>query len=116
MAKLRNVAILLALTAAVWALPGGGEVAAVALATLTIVIFAGIVLIVGRFYRENRIAIFSLGDRHRALLYVSLRAFVVATAALDRLTGAGLLIWIAVVAACGFGVYTVWRHHRDYGY
>jgi hypothetical protein len=112
----RNVLIVLALAAGVWAIPGGGDAAAVALAVLTTIIFVGIVLLAVRFYRENRIAIYSLGDRYRALLYASIGTIVVASAALDRFRDAGVLIWLGAMGAALFGLYRVWLHHREYGY
>lgn len=112
----RNIAIVLLLGAGVWGLPGGGAVADVALGVLSICFIALGLWIAMRFYRDNRLTIYGLGDRYRALLYVCLAAILVATAALDRLTGLYALIWAAVVGLAGFGLYKVWRHHRDYGY
>ena len=112
----RNIAIVLLLAAAVWGLPGGGAVADVALAILSICFIALALWIAMRFYRDNRLTIYGLGDNYRAVLYFSLGAILVATAALDRLDGAYVLIWVAVVGAAGVGLYKVWRHHRDYGY
>ena len=113
---MRNALIVLALAAGVWAIPGGGDAASVALAVLTTIIFVGIVLLVVRFYRENRIAIYSLGNGYRALLYGSIGTIIVASAALDRLHGAGVLVWVGAMAAALVGLYRVWLRHREYGY
>lgn len=116
MKNARNIAIVLLLGAAVWGLPGGGRVAAVALGVLSICFIALGMWIAMRFYRDNRVTIYGLGDAYRAVLYVCLGAVLVATAALDRLTGLYVLIWCVVVGAAAVGLYRVWRHYRDYGY
>jgi hypothetical protein len=112
----RNIAIVLLLGAAAWGLPGGGRVTDVMLGVLSISFLALFVWIAMRFYRDYRTNIYGLGDNYRALLYVSLGAILVATAALDRLDGAYVLIWVAVVGAAGVSLYRVWRHYREYGY
>jgi hypothetical protein len=113
----RNVLIIVALAAAVAFVPGGGDTAAFVGAFLSIAILTAFVLIAARFYREHRVTIFGLGDRDRALLYGALGVIVLAMAGTNRLfdTGLGSLAWFAMMAAAVFAVYTVWRHHREYG-
>jgi hypothetical protein len=118
-AGVRNVLILLALAAAVAFVPGGGHTAAFIGAVLSTAILATFVLLAMRYYRENRVTIFSLGDRHRGILYGSLGLAVVAMAARDRLFdagGGGVLAWLVMIGAASAGLYAVWRHHRSYGY
>lgn len=115
---LRNVVIVLALAAAVAFLPGGGRTADFVgslLSTGILVIFA---LLAMRFYRENRVAFFSLGDRYRALLYGALVAIVVALAGTDRLldTGLGTLAFFLLLGGAAGALYAVWLHQRSYGY
>ncbi|MBI5103732.1 MAG: hypothetical protein HZB46_01850 [Solirubrobacterales bacterium] len=114
----RNVLIIVALAAAVAFLPGGGDTANFVAAVLSIAILASFVLILARFYRENRVAIFSLGDRHRAMLYGAIGLVVLAMAGIDRLfdTSIGVVIWFAMMAGASFAVYQVWRHYREYGF
>jgi hypothetical protein len=114
----RNVLILLAIAALVAFLPGGGDTAQLVLALLSIGITLAFVLLGIRFYRENRVAIFSLGDRHRAIAYASLGALVVAFAGRRQLTdsAAGSIVLVLLFAGAGAGAYAVWRHHRSYGY
>ena len=71
-----------------------------------------------RFYRENRVAIFGLGDKHRALLYGALGAVVVALAGRERLldTGVGTLVFFVLLIGAAGALYAVWQHHRSYGY
>ena len=114
----RNVLIIVAIAAVVAFLPGGGDAAGLIGRVLSIGISVIFVLLGVRFYRENRVAIFSLGDKHRAIAYASLGAVVVGFAGRDKLTdsGAGSLVLILLFAGAIGGAYAVWRHHRAYGY
>jgi hypothetical protein len=114
----RNVLILVAIAALVAFLPGGGDTAGLILALLSIGITVAFVLLGIRFYRENRVAIFSLGDKHRAIAYGSLGALVVAFAGRSKLTdtAVGSIVLILLFAGAVAGGYVVWRHHRSYGY
>jgi hypothetical protein len=115
-AAIRNIAIILVIAAAVAFIPGGGNAASVVGALLSTAILASFVLLAARFYRERRMDIIGLGDRWRALFYGAIAAVVVAMAARPRLieTGAGTLLWLAVVAGASYTVYRVWRHYREY--
>ena len=117
-ANVRNVLIVLALAGAVYALPGGGNTADTVAAVLSVLITASIAFFGYRMYRENRVALFSLGDRHRTILYASVGAIVVMMAARVRLfeTGPGALLWFAVVIAAVYGLVVVFRHFRSYQY
>jgi hypothetical protein len=114
----RNVLILVAVAAAVAFLPGGGETAGLVWALLGIALTATFVFLGIRFYRENRVAIFSLGDKHRALAYGALAAVVVAFAGSRKLTqtGIGSLVLVLLIAGALGAGYAVWKHHRSYGY
>ena len=113
----RNVLIVLALAAAVALLPGGGAGAQVVGELLFIAFAVGATLLLARFYREHRVAIFSLGDRMRGLLYGALATIVFAAAAAGRFfeSGPGILAWVALVAAASYALVLVFRHHREYG-
>jgi hypothetical protein len=112
----RNAAIVLLLALAVWALPGGGTAAQFVGALLFVLITIGLVVFVGRLYLENRVEIYSLGDRYRALLYGSVGIAVWTLAAGPRLfnTGLGTLLWFVLMGTASYAVYLVWRHQREY--
>jgi hypothetical protein len=114
----RNVLILVAIAAAVAFLPGGGETAGVIWALLGIALTVTFVFLGIRFYRENRVAIFSLGDRHRALAYGAAAAIVIAFAGKSKLTqtGVGSLVLVLLIAGALGAGYAVFKHHRSYGY
>jgi len=114
----RNVAIILAVAAAVAFLPGGGPAAVFVATLLSIVMLMGLVWFAGRMYMEHRIDLFSLGDRTRALLYGAI-AVVVLTLTASRVlfeTGIGTLLWFALICGAAFALFQVWRARREYGY
>jgi hypothetical protein len=112
----RNVAIVLATAAAVYFIPGGGDAADLVGAVLSVAILASIVMIFVRLYRENRVEIHALGERHRAILYGALGLAVLAMASIGRLfeSDAGILAWFAMMALVSWGFVAVWRHYRSY--
>jgi hypothetical protein len=116
MTAARNAAIVALLALAVFALPGGGRAADFVAALLFVLITVFLVLFAGRMYLENRVAVHSLGDRHRALLYGSLGIAVWTLAAGPKLfsTGAGTVLWFMLMGAASYGLYLVWRHQREY--
>lgn len=129
---LRNVAIVVAIAAAVYFVPGGGRAAS----TFEAVVLVGFGVAAGylglRAYREHRVAVYSLGDRHRALLYggvaVALFAWVarkhmwyeVKTGAAGELVqvhrwgGFGELVWFVLVAGVLYAAMEIYRHVRAY--
>src|SRR4051794_41972497 len=107
MAALRNIAIILALSAVVYFVPGGGDAAAIIGALFSTAILAAFVMLAARFYRERRTDILGLPDRWRATLYGALGVIVLAMAARPRLieTGGGTIVWLAAGAGAGVALY-----------
>ena len=116
MKHLRNAAIVVAIATAVYALPGGDTAATFFQALLFVLLTLGLALFVGRMYLEHRVAIHSLGDKYRALLYGSLGIAVWTLAAGPKLfeTGGGTLLWFALMGSAAYALYAVWRHTREY--
>jgi hypothetical protein len=110
------IAIILALAAGVALLPGGGTAANTVAMALSIAFLGALVWFAARLYRENRMALLSLDDRWRATLYVALGVVVVTLAATSRLwdTGAGVIIWFALLFAAAYALYATWRTARRY--
>ncbi len=117
-ATARNVLIVLVLAGAVYGIPGGGRTALFVQAVLSILITVSIAFIGWRLYREHRIAIFSLGDRYRGMLYGAVGAAVLMMAIRERLwdTTAGTLLWFAVIVAASYSLVVVYRQHRNDAY
>jgi hypothetical protein len=112
----RNVAILVAIAAAVYLLPGGGRAARTFEAALWVAFGAGIGYLGVRLYREHRISLHSLGDRHRGMLYGAVALAVFAYAARARMweTGLGELVWFLLVGLVVYALLEVYRYSRTY--
>jgi hypothetical protein len=112
----RNVAILVAIAAAVYLLPGGGRAARTFEAALWVGFGTGIGYLRVRLYREHRISLHSLGDRHRGMLYGAVALAVFAYAARARMwqTGLGELVWFLLVGLVVYALLEVYRYSRSY--
>ena len=114
----RNVLIVFALAALVFVLPGGDDGAYFIRSLLSLAITAVFAMIGARMYRENRIDIYSLGDRWRAGLYLAIAGIVFAIAGTSRLfdSGSGILLWFAVVGASVYTLVMVYRQWKTVSY
>jgi hypothetical protein len=112
----RNIAILVAIAAAVYLLPGGGRAARTFEAALWVAFGTGIGYLGVRLYREHRISLHSLGDRHRGMLYGAVALAVFAWAARARMweTGLGELVWFLLVGVVVYALLEVYRYSRTY--
>jgi hypothetical protein len=112
----RNVAILLALAAAVAFLPGGGRVARTVGTILGVVFAAGLAYAGLWLYRRRRVDVYSLGDNRRALLYGAIGVGVVTLAAKTRMweTDFGELVWFVLLALVGYTLFALYRYSRSY--
>jgi hypothetical protein len=114
---IRNVAIILAIAIAVWKVPGGGT-ASLTISNLFSVAFLGGVFFLGyRIYKERRLTIFGLEERQRGLLYGAFALLAFAIVATSRLWDAGPLgavLWLAMLGAAGWAMYSVWRTYQTY--
>ncbi|HEY4451068.1 MAG TPA: hypothetical protein VGN13_05690 [Solirubrobacteraceae bacterium] len=112
----RNVAIVLAIAAAVYLLPGGGRAAATFEAALWVAFGGGMAFLALRFYREHRVTLHGLGDSHRALLYGAGALAAGAWMARSRMwsTGLGELAWFVLVLGVVWALMEVFRHSRSY--
>lgn len=112
----RNVAIVLLIAAAVYLLPSGGQVAS----TFEALLYIGFGVAIGylglRFYREHRVALYSLGDRYRGLLYGAIAGGLFAYMARVRMwqTGVGELLWFVLVGGIVYAAVMLVRRWRAY--
>lgn len=114
---LRNIAIILALAVAVWKLPGGGTAAATISNIFSVLFLGGVFFLGYRVYMERRETIFSLEERQRGLLYgaLALAAFaIVATGRLWGEGGLGGMLWLLMLGASAWALYSVWRAYKTY--
>ena len=99
-------------------LPGGGGALRIALSLLTIAFFVAIAVLAARLYREHRFELESLQQVERVVLYASIGLALLTFTATNRLFdrgGAGVLVWLALLALCSYGVFWVWTRYRRYG-
>jgi hypothetical protein len=117
MRHVRNWSIVALIALAIVVLPGGGPTLNVVMTLLSIAFFAGIALFAYRMYHENRFTVDSLSDRQRLVLYGSVGvAFLnfTATSRLFDAGGVGVLVWIALLALCSYGVMWVYISYQRY--
>ena len=69
-----------------------------------------------RLYRERRVDLYGLGDRHRAVLYGALALGILVVAARTRmwLTSFGEFVWFVLVGLVLYTVLAVYRYSRTY--
>jgi O-antigen/teichoic acid export membrane protein len=107
----RNVAIILALAAAVDFLPGGGAAAASVLTALTMLFFAAIAWLLYRLYHEQQLTLSTLSDARKAGLFGAVGGIAILVVAYDDFiswTG-GRVLWIALMAGCVAVIFLIWR-------
>jgi TRAP-type C4-dicarboxylate transport system permease small subunit len=112
----RNVAIIALIAAAVEFLPGGGRAVEAFAAALSVVFAGGLAYLAYRLYRERRVDIYTLGDRHRAMLYGATAVAFATAAAQPRMwqTAFGEFVWFALIGVCVYTLVVVYRYSRTY--
>ena len=113
---IRNIAIILALAAAVDFLPGGGNAAAAVLTALSMIFLAAIAWLLYRVYNEQQLTLASLSDGRKAGLFGAVGAMALLVVAYDDFSSwaGGLLLWIALMAACIGTIFLIWRSTTTY--
>jgi hypothetical protein len=113
---LRNVAILLALAAAVDFLPGGGAAAATVMAALTLIFLAAIAWFAYRMYQEQQLTLATLTDAKRAGLFGAVGGMALLIVAYDEFSSwrGGIVLWIGLMAGCVAAGVAIWRSASTY--
>jgi hypothetical protein len=116
MKALRNIAIILAIAAGVYFIPGSSRATSTVEAVLGVAFGFAIAYLGLRLYREHRVAIHSLGERHRALLYGAIAVGVFAAEARGRMweSGIGELAWFVLIGIVIYALIEVYRYSRTY--
>lgn len=110
-------ALIAVVAAVLTALPAGDAALDFVLTALSIAFFTAIAVLGYRLFRQFRFELESLPDANRAVLYGSVGlAFLTfcATSRLFDVGGGGVVIWLALLGACSYGVYWVWARYRAY--
>jgi uncharacterized protein involved in cysteine biosynthesis len=98
-------------------LPGGGAALDLALTALSLIFFTAIAFLGYRLYRQFNFELSTLDRRLTLVLYGSLGLALLTFTATSRLLnqgGAGLMVWIALLALASYGFYSVWVRYRSY--
>ena len=114
---IRNFGIVILLAVAVWLVPGGGTGAAVIENIFSVLFLGGAFFFGYRLYMEHRDTILGLEERQRAILYgaIALAAFaLIATRRLWDAGGLGAMLWLLMLGASGWALYSVWRAYKTY--
>jgi hypothetical protein len=96
---------------------GGDNLLNTILTALTIVFFTAIALAGYRLFRQFRPELDGLPERNRAILYGAVGLAFLTFCATSRLFdagGAGVVVWLALLGACSYGLYWVWNRYRAY--
>jgi hypothetical protein len=113
--NIRNIAIVMAIAALVVLIPGGGTGANFALQAVSVLFLAVVGWLIYTMYRQNRLALYSLGGRRRAVLYGSAGLVVLTLTATSRLfeTTAGKVVWLLLLVAAAYATFAViWSARR----
>jgi hypothetical protein len=112
----RNILIIVVIAALVVIIPGGGTGANVAGQAVWLVFLGAMGWWAAITYRQHRIALYSLGDRKRALLYAAVAVAALTLIATGRLwkTGAGIIVWFVLVGAAAYAVFAIVWSAREY--
>ncbi|MEO6858070.1 MAG: hypothetical protein ABI323_05720 [Solirubrobacteraceae bacterium] len=111
----RNVVIVLVIAAAVAFAPGGGTTAGVIVQALSLAFLGALAWLATVMYRQNRVALYSLGDRRRAALYAAAAVLAITLTGTARLTSSpgGSVAWLVLIGGSlyvGFAV--IWAARR----
>jgi branched-subunit amino acid transport protein len=114
---LRNIAIIVLLAVVVWRIQAGRQGADAIANLLTVIFLGGLAFLGYRLYMEHRTTLFDLEDGLRRILYFAVASAIFAIVATDRMWdagGASILLWVALIAFAGFGVFHVITRYRAY--
>jgi hypothetical protein len=114
--NVRNVAIIVLIAAAIYAVPRGDFALGFLTQLISLLFLAALAWIGVRLYREHRFDLDALGTRNRLLLYSAAGVVALTLSATNRLwsTGLGTIAWLALLSACGYVGYLVYRASREY--
>jgi hypothetical protein len=114
--NIRNIAIILALAAGVDFLPGGGNAAAAVLTTLSMIFLAAIAWLLYRVYNEQQLTLAGLSDARKAGLFGAVGGIALLIVAYDNFQSweGGIVLWIALMAACIAAIFVIWRSATTY--
>ncbi|MGO9959292.1 MAG: hypothetical protein ACLP50_25530 [Solirubrobacteraceae bacterium] len=114
-ATVRNIAIIVIVAALVAFLPSGNTTAGVIIQALSLGFLAALAWVASIMYRQQRSALYLLGDRRRAGLYGAVAVLAVTLTATNRLwqSSAGSVAWLVLMAGAIYVCFAVvWSARR----
>jgi hypothetical protein len=113
---LRNIVIVLAIAAVVAIVPGGGTGASVVGQAVSLAFLACLAWFASVMYRQHRVALYSLGDGRRAIVYVAVAVAAVVLTGTHKLwsTSAGEVAWLVLLGGAIYAVFAVIWAARKY--
>ncbi|MBI5310399.1 MAG: hypothetical protein HZB14_05150 [Actinobacteria bacterium] len=117
--RLIGIGVILLLAAGFVALPGGDDAKDVVSAAVQAAFLAAIAWSGWMLYRTRSTWLAELPERDRGILYAALAAgllTVVGRGRFSEIGEGGTLLWLGVLAGCGFAVFWVWRESRRFSY
>lgn len=117
--RLIGIGAILLIAAVFVAMPGGDDAKNVISAAMQAAFLAAGAWSGWMLYRTRSTWLAELPNRDRGILYAALSVAlltIVGRGRFDEIGGGGVIVWIAVLAGCGFAVYWVWRESRRFSY
>lgn len=113
---MRNIVIVLAIAAIVVVVPGGGTGASVVTQAVSLAFLGSLAWFASVMYRQHRVALYSLGDGRRAIVYVALGVAAVTLTGTSHMwsTPAGSVAWLVLMAGAIYAVFAVVWAARKY--
>ncbi len=114
--NVRNVVIVLVIAALVVLIPGGGKGANVAIQAVSLAFLASIAWVGSLLYREHRVALYSLGETRRAILYAAIGVGAVTLTATSRMwnSAGGEIAWFVLMGGAVYAVVAIFLAARKY--
>jgi hypothetical protein len=113
---LRNIVILLLISAVVAFAPGGGNAASTVLTALTMGFLVAIVALVYGLYRQNQLTLAALTDARRAILFGAMGLIALLIAGTDEFfgSGGGTLAWVLLLGVAVAAIWRIWVEANSY--
>ena len=115
-AHVRNILIIAVVAAVVAIVPGGGTGANVTIQVVSLAFLGAIAWVAMLMYREHRVALYSLGDARRGVLYGAMGVAALTLTGTSRLwqTAGGKVAWFLLLVAAVYAAATVVYSARRY--
>ena len=112
----RNIAILAAIALAVTVLPGGDDAANTVVTALQMLFLASLAWFVWMSHKQNPLMVASLSEGWRAVHWGAIGVLAFLVAGTDEMfnTGAGTLLWLALLIGSVFALVRVFQEAQSY--